>query len=188
MAFDSTDIRVAGTAHVYLAPFGTAFPDWDEDPAAPWVDAGFVTTDGITLAFNREVTDIFAMQSADPVRTIATRLPKTVAFSMMQQGRDQMLLALGGGTFSAVPDETGVFMYEPPEASAMDERAVIIEMADGAHTYRWHYKRLQNREGVEHKYLREDAATFPVTMQVLTPADGSVPFYLTTDDPAYAAA
>lgn len=188
MAFDATDIRVAGNAHIYLAPAGTAFPDWDETPGAPWVDAGYVTTDGITLAFNREVTDIFAMQSLDPVRTIATRLPKTIAFSLMQQGRDNLLLALGGGTFSAVVGETGVFMYEPPDASVMDERAAIIEMADGEFTYRWHYKRLQNREGIEHKYLREDAATFPVTMQVLTPDDASVPFYLTTDDPAYAAA
>lgn len=188
MAFSANDIRVAGNAHIYLAVAATPFPDWDEVPADPWVDAGYVTTDGITLAFNREVTDIFAMQSVDPVRTIATRLPKTVGFSLMQQGRDNLLLALGGGTFTAVPDETGVFMYEPPDAADMDERAMVVEIADGEFTYRWHYKRLQNREGIEHQYLREDAATFPVTMQVLTPDDGSVPFYMTTDDPAYAAA
>ena len=187
MAFDATDIRVAGDAHIYMAPLDEAFPDWGDTPTGDWIELGFVTPDGITLGFSREVNDIFAMQSAEPVRTIATRLPKTVGFTLMQQGRQQLLLALGGGTFSAEPLVTGVTRYEPPPPSDVDERALVIEIADGEYTYRWHYKRTQNREGVEHKYLREDAATFPVVQQILAPSDNSVPFYMTTDDPAYAA-
>lgn len=187
MTIAAGDIRVAGTAHIYLAPVATAFPDWDDAPAGDWTELGYVTTDGITLSFGREVNDIFAMQSAEPVRTVATRLPKTVGFSLMQQGRQQLLLALGGGAFTPEAGVTGVYRYEPPEASVVDERAMIVEMVDGEFTYRWHYKRTQNREGVEHKYLREDAATFPVTQQILQPDDGSKPFYMLSDDPALAA-
>jgi hypothetical protein len=186
MALDAADVRVGGDSHIFLAPIGTAFPVWDTAPAAPWEELGYVTPDGLTLSFNREVTDIFAMQSAEPIRTIATRLPKTVGFTMMQEGRPQLLLALGGGTFTDEVGTPGVVRYEPPEASVVDERALLVEMIDGAYTYRWHYLRTTNREGVEHKYVREDAATFPVIQQILQPGSGAKPFYLLTDDPSFA--
>lgn len=186
MAFDSGDIRVAGQANIYLAPLGTAFPAWDVVPADPWVDLGYVTPDGITATYGREVTEIYAMQSADPVRIISTKTPKTIAFEMMQQGRDQLILAMGGGTYALEASETDVFRYTPPDASVIDERAMLVQMQDGVHIYRWEYKRVQNREGVEEKLLREDAATFPVTMSILVPTDASAPFHMITNDPAYA--
>ena len=188
MAFDSSDIRVAGQANIYLAPLATPFPAWDVPPADPWVDLGYVTPDGITATYGREVTEIYAMQAADPVRVISTKTPKTIAFAMMQQGRDQLILALGGGTYALEASETDVFRYTPPDASVIDERAMLVQMQDGANIYRWEYKRVQNREGVEQKLLREDAATFPVTMAILVPADASPPFHMITNDPAYAPA
>lgn len=185
MAQDATDVRVAGEANIYLAPLDTAFPEFDAAPVAPWVDLGYVTPDGITATFGREVNEIYAMQSAEPIRIVATKLPKMIAFNMMQQGRSQLTLALGGGAFSL--EDVGIYRYEPPEASVIDERAMVLEIADGDNTYRWHYVRVQNREGVEHKFLREDAATFPVSMQILQPEDATVkPFYLLTNDTAYA--
>lgn len=184
MALNSGDIRVAGMAHVYLAPLATTFPAWDVPPPDPWVELGYVTTDGITATYGREVTEIYAMQASDPVRIISTRTPKTIGFAMMQQGQDQLILAMGGGTYAA-DGVTGAFRYTPPDPSVIDERAMIVEMIDGAFTYRWEYPRVQNREGVEQKLVREDATTFPVVMQILTPADGSAAFEMVTDDPVY---
>lgn len=188
MALDAGDIRVAGMAHVYFAPLLTAFPTFDEDPdPTDWTELGYVTTDGITLSFSREVSEIYAMQSLEPVRVIATKVPKTVGFSMMQQGAGQLILALGGGTVTATGTAPAVvYKYNPPDASVIDERAMLVQMIDGNFEYRYAYKRAQNREGVEHKLVREDAATFPVTMQVLAPTDGSVPFYIESNDPALA--
>jgi hypothetical protein len=184
MALDAGDVRVAGNAHIYLAPLLTVFPTFATEPDADdWTELGYVTPDGITLSFTREINEIFAMQSTEPVRVVSTRLPKTVGFTMMQGGQDQLLLALGGGTFTTAGS---VYKYEPPDPSVVDERAMVVEMIDGTNKYRWYYKRVQNREGVEHKYLREEAATFPVTMQILAPTDNSVPFYMETDDPAFA--
>jgi hypothetical protein len=185
MALDSGDIRVAGMAHIWVAPLATAFPTFATAPAAPWMELGYVTTDGITATYGREVTEIYAMQAADPVRVISTRTPKQIAFAMMQQGRDQFLLAMGGGTFDTDGAAVDVFRYTPPDASVIDEKAMLVEMVDGDYTYRWEYKRVQNREGVEQKLVREDATTFPVTMQILVPADASAPFEMVTDDPAY---
>lgn len=188
MAYDAGDIRVAGVASIFLAPLGTAFPAWEVAPADPWVDLGYVTPDGITANYGREVTEIYAMQAADPVRIISTRMPKTIAFSMMQQGRDQLILALGGGTYALEAAETDVYRYTPPDPSTIDEREMLVEMIDGLYTYRWEYKRVMNREGVEQKLLREDSANFPVTMGILIPADESAPFNMITNDPAYAPA
>jgi hypothetical protein len=184
MPTDAGDIRVGGEAKIFLAPLGTAFPAFDVEPAAPWVDLGYVTTDGITLTYGREVTEIYALQSIDPVRIIQTKAPKSISFSMMQHGRDQLILALGGGTF--VDEATaGVVRYTPPPASYIDERAMLLELVDGTAKYRYEYKRCQNREPVENKLVREDAATFPVTMQILVPSDASAPFEMVTNDTAF---
>jgi hypothetical protein len=188
MALDATDIRVGGNTRIYLAPLASAFPAWDEVPDDPWIDLGYVTTDGVSFNFGREINEIYAMQSAEPVRTINTRLPKTVGFNLMQSGRDQFLVAMGGGTWTAEGSETDVYRYEPADVGATDERALIVQMEDGGNIYRWHFKRTQNREGIEFAYQREDAATFAVTMAVLAPQDDSKPFYLVSNDPALAAA
>jgi hypothetical protein len=189
MALDAGDIRVAGMAHVYFAPLLTPFPAFAEAPdPLDWTELGFVTTDGVTLAFSREVQEIYAMQSLEPVRVIATKVPKTVGFAMMQQGRGQLILALGGGAVTSSGTAPAVvYRYDPPDASVIDERAMLVQMIDGPFEYRYAYKRAQNREGIEHKLVREDAATFPVTMQVLAPTDGTVPFYIESNDPALAA-
>lgn len=184
MAFDSGDIRVAGNATIHVAPLGTAFPAFGTALATPWVDLGYITEDGITANYGREITEIYAMQAVEPVRIIATRMPKTIAFAMMQQGADQFLLAMGGGTF-ADDGVTGAFRYTPPDPSVVDEKAMLVEFTDGGYKYRFEYARVQNREGVETKMVREDASTFPVTMQILVPADGDPPFEMVTDDPAY---
>lgn len=190
MALDAGDIRVAAMAHVYMAPVLTAFPAFDTDPdPADWAELGYITTDGITINVGREVQEIYAMQSLEPVRVIATKVPKTVAFSMMQEGQDQLAIALGGGSWTTsgvAPDI--IYKYIPPDPSVLDERAVIVQYIDGDFEYRWNFKRAQNREGVEHKLVREEAAAFPVTMQILASTDGTEPFYIESNDPALAAA
>ena len=68
MALDSGDIRVAGDTHIYLAPLLTTFPAFATDPDdADWTELGYVTPDGITLSFSREINEIYAMQSSEPV-------------------------------------------------------------------------------------------------------------------------
>lgn len=176
MPLNAQDVRVFSSGHVYLAPVGTAFPDFGSTPAAPWVDMGFMTTDGVTLSAGRESTDIFAWQSRDPVRTVVTAEPKTAAFTMMQTSSAQLQLAFGGGTYTEADD---VWTFTPPAAGTVDERAMLIEFLDGTKTLWWKFPRVINKEAIEMKAVNDDAFTFPVTMSVLTPASGA-PF--TTDD------
>lgn len=192
MANDATAVRVAGQTQIYLAPVDTAFPTFDEDMTdalvtVDWTDLGYITTDGVTWNFGRETTDIEAMQSFDPIRTITTKVPKTLAFAIMEAGRDQFAIALGGGTWSSTgvaPDI--VYKFLPPDPSDLNESAAVVEMVDGTNKYRWNIKRLVQKEAVEYKYTRDAAATMPVTLSILAAPDGTEPFYLETNDPAAA--
>ncbi len=192
MANDATAVRVAGNTQIYLADVATAFPDFDDDmndiAQVDWIDLGYVTTDGVTWNFGRETTDIEAMQSFDPIRTITTKTPKTLAFAVMEAGRDQFAIALGGGTWTSTgvaPDV--VYKFIPPEPGEPAEKAAVVEMIDGTNKYRWCLKRITQKEAVEYKYTRDAAATMPVTLSMLAAPDGTEPFYMETNDPSVAA-
>src|SRR4051812_35818400 len=185
MANNADAVRVGGATQVYMSPVGTAFPPFDTaiSTVPAWIDTGYIATDGLTWHFDREVTEIEAMQSLDPIRIMTTKLPKSFEFGLMQSGQEQFALALGGGSWAEEGTATGIFVYTPPDISEVVERACIVEMVDGLVTYRWEIKKCQNKEGVEFKYVRDDASTMPVTMTILAAPDGSAPFNIRTDDP-----
>lgn len=190
MALDADEVRVAGSGGVYVADLGTAFPAFSADLEADddFTNLGYITEDGATFTLSREVEDIFAWQSPDPIRTINKRVPKTVKFDLMQSDYHAFMLALGGGTWGVAgvaPNE--VYTYTPPAVSAVDERAMILELVDGTLKYRWYFKRALNKEGVEFQATRNTSVNYPVSMSILTPADASAPFTFETNDDAVAA-
>jgi len=190
MANNADAVRVGGATQIYMAPVGTAFPVFGTaiSTTTEWIDTGYISTDGVTWNFDREVTEIEAMQSLDPIRIMTTKLPKSFQFGMMQSGQEQFALALGGGSWAEQGTAgSGIFVYTPPGISEVVERAAVIEMIDGTITYRWLIKKCQNKEGVEFKYVRDDASTMPVTLTILAAPDGSEPFTIETDDPAMGA-
>jgi len=188
MANDASAVRVGGATQIYMAPVGTAFPPIGTaiSTIPAWIDTGYVSTDGVEWEFARETTEIEAMQSLDPIRIMTTKLPKSFKFGLMQSGQEQFAIALGGGTWAEEGTATGIFTYTPPSISEVVERAALVEMIDGTIVYRWEIKKCQNKEGVTFKYVRDDAATMPVTMTILAAPDGSEPFTISTNDPAMA--
>lgn len=186
MANDASAVRVGGATQIYLAPVGTAFPAFADDltTSADWIDTGYMSTDGVTWHFEREVTELEAMQSLDPIRILVTKLPKSFEFGMMQSGQEQFAVALGGGSWAEQGTASGIFEYKPPGAGELVERAAVVEMIDGTVKYRWLIKRCQNKDATEFKYVRDDASTMPVTLSILAAPDGSDPFTIETNDPA----
>jgi hypothetical protein len=185
VANNADAVRVGGATQIYMAPVGTAFPTFDVaiSTVPAWIDTGYVSTDGVEWEFGREVTEIEAMQSLDPIRIMTTKLPKSFKFGLMQSGQEQLALALGGGSWAVDAVDTTLFIYTPPDVSEVVERACIVEMIDGPIVYRWEIKKSQNKEGSTFKYVRDDAATLPVTMSILAAPDGSAAFNIKTNDP-----
>ncbi len=183
MALESSEVRVTGTGHAYVAPLGTPIPagiDSALTHAAGWVELGYTTPEGARFSFGREVNDIMGWQSFDPLRTIVTSVPKTVSVDLLQWNQHTMKLGLGGGTVTE--PVSGQYQYEPPDESFVDERMFAIEGTDGDFNYRFIFRKALNQGGVDFSFVRENPVVFPITMKVLAADAGAKAFLLQTDD------
>lgn len=179
MALDPTEIRLGISGHVYSAPIGTAFPaDAGTAPGVGWVEHGYLTEDGISVAVASETTDIMAWQSLTAVRTVRTSQEFTATFALMQVNSANLKLAFGGGTIVAAGTGT---KFTPPAASAVDERAFMLEVTDGAVVDRYCIARgLASMTG-EVTFTKDEASAFTLSVKALTAADGSTYTRLTND-------
>lgn len=184
MALESSEVRVAGTGHIYVAPLGTSIPTTVAAPlshALGWIDLGYATEDGAQFEFAREVNEVMAWQSFDPVRMIVTKVPKSVTVTLLQSNQHIINLAFGGGTWTEV--SSGQYRYDPPAESTVDERMFAVEFADGDFNYRTVYRKSMNQAGVSFTWKRGDPIRYPITMKVLAADAGAKPFATYTDDP-----
>lgn len=181
---DSGEVVVAGTGRVYVAPVGTAFPASIGEAIDPddWEDIGYCSPEGARFNFGREINEIMAWQSFDPVRLVVTGVPKEVSFDCLQWNQATLKLALGGGTVIAY--EGGEYEYEPADEEFVDERAFIVTGEDGDRNYRFCFRKAVNMQGVEFSLVRENPAQLPITMKVLAADNGLKPYVIQTDDEA----
>ena len=177
MALTAQEVRVAGAGHVFVAPEGTPLPVDNAALAAPWVDMGYVTTDGVTFTFSRESEDLDAWQG-DKIRVLTTREPATVGFALMQTSSDVMVVAMGGGDISET--STGIFRYEPPRGQNAI-RSIVVEFSDEGLTYRYCIPRAQIEGDVTYTLTRAGALTYPLTFGLL---ESDPKYFILSDDPA----
>ena len=177
MALTAQEVRVAGAGHVFVAPEGTPLPTDMAALAAPWVDLGYVTTDGVTFTFSRETEDLDAWQG-DKIRVLTTREPATVGFALMQTNSDVMVVAMGGGEITE--PTAGIFRYEPPRGQNA-VRAFVIEFTDEDKTFRYVIARTQIEGDVTYTLTRAGALTYPLTFGLL---ESDPKYVILSDDPA----
>jgi hypothetical protein len=160
------EVVVAGFQRLLVAPVGTAAPDGiaAEYPPA-WYDLGYTTEDGITFSFGLDTDTLMTSQSLDPVRMLTTGRPKTVAGSLRQFNKENLTLALGGGTWSG--DALDGFEFEPAPSSFIDERMVSVEFEDGNKKARFFGRRTMVSEAVEFTLVNTAGLVFPLTFTVL---------------------
>lgn len=184
MALESSEVRVAGTGHAYVAPIGTPIPAGIDSPlthAAGWVELGYTTTEGARFSFGREVNRIMGWQAFDPLRIVVTQVPKSVSVDLLQWNQHTVKLALGGGTVTE--PISGQYQYEPADESFVDERMFAVEGIDGDYNYRFIYRKALNESGVDFAFVRENPVVFPITMAILAADGGAKPYLIQTDDP-----
>ena len=181
MALSGTEVRVAGTGNVYIAPRGTTLPtDTATSLPAAWVDAGYISEDGVKFTLGRETTDLNAWQGSR-VRVLTTGEPKSVEFTLMQTNKANLPFVLGGGTIATAG--TNEHSYTPPASGTNEERAMVVEYADGAVKYRYVFSRVQIEGEVAFSLTKSGAVEYPLTWSVL---DAKPAFLIFTDDPAFA--
>jgi hypothetical protein len=180
MAQDATEVVVGANGDIYVAPTGSNLPvDVDDPLDAAFSEAlGFVSEDGVTATDGKTTQNIGAWQSFYPLRVLVTERDFRVAFVLRQWNQDTVSLAFGGGTFEA----TGSFTkYTPPDPSVLDERALVVDWADGDDLFRLVVPRCLAIEAVSTQLTRVNAADLPITMAVLAPAEGEDPWFWMTN-------
>jgi hypothetical protein len=189
MAKDTDQIVVGANGTIRVAPPATADPaDVSAAWPAGWVDLGYTSEDGVTFTDARTLEAIPVWQLLYPARRVVTERDATVAFTLRQFSRDQVVFAFGGGDIvEDPPAASGNFRYTPPAPEVIDERRLGVEWLDGDKTFRLILPRGIVTENVETKIVRTAATDLPITFGILG-VDGVDPWYLLTDDPDFAAA
>lgn len=85
MVLDATNVEVAVTGAVYLAPLGTTLPT-SSDAAldAAFRDVGYISEDGVTETPEEDTQEIRAWQNGDIVRRLLTSHEVQYGFTMIE--------------------------------------------------------------------------------------------------------
>lgn len=183
MANEADDIVVGASGSVNFAPVGTAGPtDLVTALNVAFVDAGYLTEEGVTFDPSVDITEIPAWQSQYAVRRFVASRSFDITFTMLQMSKANFIFAMGGGDIATA---TGVHTYTPPTASDVDERALVVAWQDGSKNYRFHTPRGMVSDLATIQLQRTDASGLDVTFSVLA-SDAVASFTILSDDPAWA--
>ena len=159
---DASEIFVAGTGNICSAAADTAMPTDVTSPiAAPWIDHGYATEDGVEFTFGKTTDELKGWQSFDTLRLLTTEAPKSLKFTLMQANVDNLLLAMGGGTTDS---STGV--YTPPDPSVLDIRALYIRANDGGDVWAFWAARVLISDNVVIPWVKSGEAQLPLTFAI----------------------
>lgn len=181
---DSTETLVAVGGQVSVAPLGTPLP---ANPTAAlnaaFVGLGYTSEDGVSFQVARDITDLRAWQSFDPVRRVMTGRTIQATFALLQWNEATVPFAFGGGTVTGA----GPYKYELPEPEdGLDERSLVIDAVDGTVHTRILLPRVIVVENVETNFQRAQLSELPITVGALAPEVGKIVTIL-SDAPGFAA-
>lgn len=166
MALDSSELFVAGTGNIYVAPYGTSMPNAIDDTLdADFVDLGFLSEDGFRFTPALEKIDLYGWQSEDPLRNVVTKRPKTISLDFMQSNTDVFQLYFGGGTFNGT-------VYSPPTTGEVDERSLVADVTDGERLWRFWFVKVTVATNREVSFTRSKNAEWGVDLSVLGVGSG----------------
>jgi len=192
MPLKSSEVRVAGTGELFLAPVTAALklPTSASAPLDPTFKGyGYTSEDGVVLSKSVEREGIPAWQSSTPVRYLVTGQELTVQTTFLQSNEDILKLWLGSGDF-ATDGATGTppgYRADVPVDPVGQQFALVLEWRDASIVSRLTIPRVEVTETGDVSLARA-ATAFPVTFGAIAPDSGTVLASWLTTDPAFAPA
>jgi len=169
MAGDASQIVVAGTGVVSIAPYGTTLPVFDttlrETLDAAFVDVGFTTEDGVTVTDGVSVNEIMAWQSSYPVRRVVESYTGAVKFDLLQWSKDIFEQVLHGVVTE--PVASTVHLFTPTRDGVVAEKSIVVDLDDGTTQYRWVFPRVGLAADIEIPLVRTAASVIPTEWGVI---------------------
>jgi hypothetical protein len=178
------DIVVGANGSILVAPVATALPaNIGAAFPAGWVDLGYADENGAKITDAKTIADIPVWQLFYPARKIVATRDLTFDFALRQFDAETVKLGFGGG--SVTDDGGGMFTYEPPDPSVIDERAMAVEWQDNDKHYRFIVLRGLVTSNTAVDVARTKSSDLPITFGIIG-EDGVVPWKLQTDDASFA--
>lgn len=165
---NASEIRVAGTGRVLVAPAGTAPPtDFTKDWTDPWKDLGYTSSDGVKFTKKDKLDPVDTWQTVAAIRYVYSDRDLSAKFALLQINTDTLPFFFGGGQVQA---SAGLLSYEIAAAPQVQERALGIEFHDGPTvTHRFAVLRGVVTDTDETAFSRNTAVKLGVTFTALTP-------------------
>lgn len=199
MTQDSAQIISAGEGELYIASTTALFPGDTTDPAdhldttglldlpddTDWIEMGWASEDGASFSLSRDVNPIKGW-GGDVLRQIVREIILGVQFTLLQMNVDNVPFAFGGGDFTEA--STGIFLFEPPPLSELDERALIIDFHDRGYDYRLGFPQGTVTGDSTLAMRTGEAAPLPVTFSPVRKSHNAKAFFFVSNDPAFAPA
>lgn len=184
MTLTSSEIRVAGTGEIFVAPVGTTAPT-DSTTAlnAAFIGLGYTTENGVTIKRSTDREAINAWQSTTPLRYVYNGVDLSVGAEFLQSNKNTIKLFLGSGDFSGTG---GNYKADVPTVPSQDARALVVQFDDGTIHRRLYIPKCEVSEVGDSAVTRNAAQTYALTFAALTPTSGTVLATWFTDDSAFA--
>jgi hypothetical protein len=185
----SSQVRVAGTGELFLAPLGTVLPTsaaGELDPA--FVGYGYTDDNGVVLSKSIKRDGVPAWQSLTPVRYITTEQDFTVAATFLQSNAATLKAWLNSGDFA--PDgntENPGYRADISVDPITLQYALVLDWDDSGITSRLIIPKVEITDTGDVSLARK-ATGFAITFGALAPDTGNILASWTTTDPAFAAA
>ncbi|GGY88554.1 phage tail protein [Streptomyces nitrosporeus] len=116
---------------VYAAPINTIMPTAFADPATPWVNLGWVTTEGGLFTIEEESQDVEAAGSLEPIRTLMTKSRKSTQVTFLE-GLNPFVRSLYDNVpVTSLEPTTDVAEYDLPDKPNDLRYAFVFDTMDG---------------------------------------------------------
>ncbi|MFB7919226.1 phage tail protein [Streptomyces sp. NPDC056061] len=128
----NADLTFGATDYlVYAAPINTEMPADFADPASPWLNCGWITTDGGLFKIEEESKDVEAAGSLEPIRTLMTKSVKSLQVTFLE-GLNPFVRALYDNVpIASLEPTTGAVTYSLPDKPDDLRYSFVFDSVDG---------------------------------------------------------
>lgn len=163
---DASNVEVAVTGAVYLAPIDTTLPINGSAPLnEAFVNVGYIGEDGITETPDADQNEIRAWQNGDVVRTVQTSHAIRYAFTMIETNQASLRAYYGNADEDGNVKVTG---------AQLPRQRLVIETLDDGKLRRRVAHAAQVTERGEVSLTNSEATGYPVTFTCYPSGDDGV--------------
>lgn len=162
MALTASEVRVAISGELHVAPVGTTAPETvDEALASAFVGLGYVSDDGVTESYEESVENIAAWQNGSIVRKVTTESEATFQLTLIQSNRQTLELFHKTSMMTGNEEDGYRLRVRTPGA---DPRSFVFDVLDGEDHIRIWVPRGEVTERGEVTYNSTEAIGYDVTI------------------------